>query len=115
MVSVYAFFDKWIFVLLTMQDGLADNTVSCICKDADGFMWFGTNNGLSRYDGKIIKNFRPMEVSASFEKIVKLSKDYLGVIAGNKLYCFKQKIRMFYSCHIRKEIGWSQALGIVAH
>ena len=57
LVSVYAFFDKDIR-LLTMQDGLADNTVSSICKDADGFMWFGTNNGLSRYDGKIIKNFR---------------------------------------------------------
>ena len=37
LVSVYAFFDKDIR-LLTMQDGLADNTVSCICKDADGFM-----------------------------------------------------------------------------
>ena len=43
--------------LLTMQDGLADNTITSIYKDRDGFMWFGTNNGLSRYDGKLIKNF----------------------------------------------------------
>ena len=69
LVSVYAFFDKDIR-LLTMQDGLADNTVSCICKDADGFMWFGTNNGLSRYDGKMIKNFSPMEMSVTVERIV---------------------------------------------
>lgn len=41
--------------LLTMQDGLADNTITSIYKDRDGFMWFGTNNGLSRYDGKLIK------------------------------------------------------------
>lgn len=52
----YAFFEKDIRVL-TMQNGLADNTVSCIHKDRDGFMWFGTDNGLSRYDGKNIKNF----------------------------------------------------------
>ena len=54
----YAFFDKDIR-LLTMRDGLADNTIPCIYKDEDGFMWFGTDNGLSRYDGKTIQNFKP--------------------------------------------------------
>ena len=38
--------------LLTMRDGLTDNTIPCIYKDEDGFMWFGTDDGLSRYDGK---------------------------------------------------------------
>ena len=38
----YAFFDKDIR-LLTMRDGLADNTIPCIYKDEDGFMWFGTD------------------------------------------------------------------------
>ena len=112
MVSVYAFFDKDIR-LLTMQDGLADNTVSSICKDADGFMWFGTNNGLSRYDGKIIKNFRPMEVSAPFEKIVKLSKDYLGVIAGNKLYCFNRKSECFTPVISGKETDGVRLWGLL--
>ena len=112
LVSVYAFFDKDIR-LLTMQDGLADNTVSCICKDADGFMWFGTNNGLSRYDGKIIKNFRPMEVSAPFEKIVKLSKDYLGVIAGNKLYCFNRKSECFTPVISGKETDGVRLWGLL--
>ena len=46
-ISGYGFFDKNVH-LLTMQDGLADNTISSIYKDKDGFMWFGTNNGLSR-------------------------------------------------------------------
>lgn len=41
LTSAYAFFDKDIH-LLTMQDGLVDNTVTCIYKDEDGFMWFGT-------------------------------------------------------------------------
>ena len=41
----YAFFDKDI-QLLTMRDGLADNTIPCIYKDEDGFMWFGTDNAV---------------------------------------------------------------------
>ncbi len=36
---------------LTTNDGLPQNTVDCILKDKEGFMWFGTWNGLCRYDG----------------------------------------------------------------
>lgn len=39
------------FKQLNVQDGLADNTVLSIHKDAKGFLWMGTNNGLSKYDG----------------------------------------------------------------
>lgn len=36
---------------LTTNEGLPQNTVDCILKDSQGFMWFGTWNGLCRYDG----------------------------------------------------------------
>ncbi|MCP4219699.1 MAG: response regulator, partial [bacterium] len=36
---------------LTTEKGLSHNTVNCITKDRKGFMWFGTNDGLNRYDG----------------------------------------------------------------
>ncbi|KIC90521.1 hypothetical protein HY58_11255 [Flavihumibacter sp. ZG627] len=42
---------------LTIANGLADNTVLCITKDSRGFFWFGTNEGLSRYDGVHFKNY----------------------------------------------------------
>ncbi|WP_290707925.1 two-component regulator propeller domain-containing protein [Flavihumibacter sp. CACIAM 22H1] len=34
-----------------MEQGLVSNSVLSICQDAKGFMWFGTSNGLNRYDG----------------------------------------------------------------
>ncbi|HEY4788010.1 MAG TPA: two-component regulator propeller domain-containing protein, partial [Bacteroidales bacterium] len=36
---------------LTVEDGLSQNTVMGIVKDKYGFMWFGTFEGLCRYDG----------------------------------------------------------------
>jgi ligand-binding sensor domain-containing protein/signal transduction histidine kinase/CheY-like chemotaxis protein/AraC-like DNA-binding protein len=43
---------------LTVESGLAGNSVISICQDADGFMWFGTqNNGLSKYNGITFTNY----------------------------------------------------------
>ncbi len=39
------------FDYITIANGLPQNTVQCIEKDQYGFMWFGTDNGLCRYDG----------------------------------------------------------------
>ena len=39
------------FAHLTTEDGLAHNRVETIFQDSQGFMWFGTQEGLSRYDG----------------------------------------------------------------
>lgn len=39
------------FSRLSVEDGLSQNTVFTICQDSCGMMWFGTMDGLSRYDG----------------------------------------------------------------
>ncbi|GAB3692073.1 hybrid sensor histidine kinase/response regulator transcription factor [Spirosoma flavus] len=39
------------FEHLSVKDGLSDNSVNCILQDREGFMWFGTNDGLNKYDG----------------------------------------------------------------
>jgi signal transduction histidine kinase/ligand-binding sensor domain-containing protein len=39
------------FDRISMVDGLSDDVVYAILQDRQGFMWFGTGNGLTRYDG----------------------------------------------------------------
>jgi signal transduction histidine kinase/ligand-binding sensor domain-containing protein/CheY-like chemotaxis protein/HPt (histidine-containing phosphotransfer) domain-containing protein len=46
------------FEHLSVDDGLAQESVLAIVQDQDGFMWFGTQSGLSRYDGYRFTNYR---------------------------------------------------------
>jgi hypothetical protein len=39
------------FERLSVEHGLAQSTVNCILQDSTGFMWFGTDDGLNRFDG----------------------------------------------------------------
>ena len=46
-----ALIDDYIFKQLTVNDGLSQSTVFATLQDSRGYMWFGTINGLNRYDG----------------------------------------------------------------
>ena len=43
---------------LTREDGLSQSTVTSIVQDEAGFLWFGTQNGLNRFDSQGLKIFR---------------------------------------------------------
>jgi len=45
------------FVNFTTKDGLLNNNVTAICRDADGLLWLGTHHGVSCYDGERFVNF----------------------------------------------------------
>lgn len=46
------------FRRLNTENGLSQNTVLSILQDQTGFMWFGTKDGLNRYDGNSFKVFK---------------------------------------------------------
>lgn len=47
-----------LFRKYSVVDGLCSNTVWCISQDDKGYMWFGTKNGLNRFDGYEFKTYK---------------------------------------------------------
>ena len=50
--------NNFIFRKYQVNNGLSENTVQVILQDKQGFMWFGTKDGLNRFDGKEYRIFR---------------------------------------------------------
>ncbi len=58
MMYHFAFADNsQVFEHLSINDGLSSSTVFSILQDDGGFMWFGTTNGLNKFDGYSFKVF----------------------------------------------------------
>lgn len=79
--------NKIIFDKITVNNGLSHSDVNAIVQDKDGFVWFGTYNGLCRYDGNNIIIFRTDNSNLSNNRILSLyvSSDsllYIGTEAG---------------------------------
>lgn len=78
------------FKHITSEDGLSTNYITAIIQDHKGFMWFGTQDGLNKYDGyqvKIFKNDPTNPNSLSSSEItcmlqVKPEMMVIGTLAG---------------------------------
>lgn len=63
------------------NNGLSNNRVQCIYKDRNGFMWFGTLEGLNRYDGNSVKIFQydNSDSSSLNDNFIRdITEDHLG-------------------------------------
>lgn len=66
---------------ISTEQGLSQNMVGCILQDRKGFMWFGTQNGLDRFDGYAFKKykFNPKDVSTlPANNIMVIYEDHAG-------------------------------------
>lgn len=43
----------------SVDDGLPSNTVSCVYQDHEGWIWLGTNRGISKFDGHDFHTYLP--------------------------------------------------------
>jgi len=50
--------DKPYFKHLTRDEGLSSNKINCVTQDKFGFIWVGTEDGISRYDGVRFKIYK---------------------------------------------------------
>jgi ligand-binding sensor domain-containing protein len=78
----------------TTEDGLPNNNIRAIAEDSTGFLWFGTWDGLSRYDGYEFKNY--FHVPGDTNSIPYFSIQMLLVDGANNLWVLtdvKQVVR----------------------
>ncbi len=90
-----------VFKNITIEDGLAQSSVECMIQDSRGYIWFGTNDGLSRYNGYGFETFRneiDSENSIVNNYIVCINEDkdgnlWIGTIDGaSKINIYTNKI-----------------------
>ncbi len=92
------------FIHKTQEDGLSSSSVSAIIQDYKGFMWFGTPDGLNRYDGYnyVIYKNNPFDSSSLINNVViTIFEDHknnflLGTENGLSLYNRNQKSFLNY-------------------
>ena len=75
--SIKVYSQDYSYIRYDTQDGLAGSVVYDAIQDKEGFMWFATENGLSRFDGKNFKTFTTKDGLPDNE-ILKLFLDSKG-------------------------------------
>ena len=90
------------FERISLEQGLSQSIISTIMKDSKGFMWFGTQSGLNKYDGYefvIYKNNPFDSTSISNNQIQSTFEDHKGNIwigtAGGGLNKFSRETETF--------------------
>lgn len=97
----------------TSSDGLASSTVYDIIQDRDGFIWFATANGISKFDGKRFTTFRTKD-GLNSNSIISLVENkngelYIGnyekginVLRNGRIenYCSKIKDQSFFTSYL---------------
>ncbi|MFT4093721.1 MAG: two-component regulator propeller domain-containing protein [Niabella sp.] len=99
--QAFIFCQSYSFRHFYVENGLSNSTVNCITQDRKGFMWFGTKDGLNRFDGynfKIFRNDPTVKESIGCNYINQLYEDSNGVLwvgTARGLYCFNSLSESF--------------------
>jgi signal transduction histidine kinase/ligand-binding sensor domain-containing protein len=90
------------FEHIGMEQGLSQSTVYCILQDRQGFMWFGTQGGLNKYDGYgfiVYKKDVFDSTSLSWNDVPAIHEDHAGTLwvgtSGGGLHRFDREKEQF--------------------
>ena len=101
--------DDYSYRLITMNDGLAANAVRNIVQDKDGYMWFGTDNALCRYDGRRVLPFRIASLGVNQYISSLLASDegiYVGTVQGVFFFDFPRQTYTRLPLDIHSEVTY---------
>jgi len=102
LLSLYS--QQFYFKKYQVENGISHNTVWCIMQDSYGFIWFGTSDGLNRFDGyefKVYKNIYKDSSSLGNNQVYTLCEDrnkniWVGTSNGIYIYnCNTEKFSLF--------------------
>ena len=82
-----------IYKYIGLEDGLNNQKIYNIQKDRRGYMWFLTQEGVDRYDGKHIKHYTFSDDSMKLDSRIALNWFYMD--RGDVLWVIGQKGRIF--------------------
>ena len=73
------------------SEELASSLISCICQDSDGFLWIGTEYGLSRFNGVNFRNYYTDTDGLADDAVTALTEDgrrrlWIGLKSGIQYY-----------------------------
>ncbi|UKM63893.1 response regulator [Flavobacteriaceae bacterium GSB9] len=71
--------EQMAFRSLTVKQGLSQNSVISMAQDSIGYMWFATQDGLNRYNGRTFKQY-----NKQFEDITRATFSNLGKVYFDK-------------------------------
>jgi len=98
---IFAQSPKITFKQISIQQGLSNSWVEAICQDYRGFMWFGTRDGLNRYEGQQIRVYKNNEkdtnsISDNFIRYIYEDRQHnLWIGTSNGLNLFKAASNTF--------------------
>lgn len=101
-------YNNFKFTAIDNTHGLLSDVVNCSYQDAQGFMWFGTNEGITRFDGYEFCNFKDHPhlgklYGVDIRRITSDHKGNLLVSSKNGFLAFTPELKP-YLTHIEEQL-----------
>ena len=114
LLSYSSFSQEYSYAHYDVKDGLAGSNVYCITQDKQGFIWMGTEGGVSRFDGTHFTNFN-LEDGLPDIEVLQIFADsrgrvWMGPFSKSVCYYFNGKIHnqdndpLLKQIHVRSNV-----------